>query len=85
MKKERLARATPQPTTYEVTVKNAAKPGLNDIYKPKAPLINLAADADEEEDAADDAPANDIVLKEAQNILLDYSNILKGKTVAKQN
>ncbi|GAA5121407.1 carboxy terminal-processing peptidase [Luteolibacter yonseiensis] len=84
LKKQRLARATPEPTTYEVTVKNSNKPGLTDLYKPKARPINLAADADEEEDAIDDSPAHDLVLKEAQNILLDYSNLLKGKTVAKQ-
>ncbi|MES2439466.1 MAG: carboxy terminal-processing peptidase [Verrucomicrobiota bacterium] len=79
-KKERLARATPPPPAYEVTVRNASKPGLGDLAKPKTPPVDPDADADE----ITTAPADDIILQEAQNILLDYSSLLRGQPVVSQ-
>ncbi len=82
-KKERIARATPAPPAYEVTVKNATSPGLGDRYKPKAPRPDPDADPDADPDVAA-APADDIILEEAQSILLDYSSLLKGQPVVSQ-
>ena len=81
IKKARLARNTTPPTAYEVTLKNVSKPGLSDLYKPKAPMIDLDADADKE---ADVTPVKDIVMQEAQNILIDYAALLKGQPVVSQ-
>ena len=81
IKKARLARNTTPPTAYEVTLKNVSKPGLNDLYKPKAPMIDPDADADE---VADATPVQDIVMQEAQNILIDYAALLKGQPVVSQ-
>jgi len=75
-KKERLARATPQPPAYEVTLKNHTIPGLVDLVKPKPGPVDPDADPDADPEAA--TPADDIILKEAQKILIDYSQVLKG-------
>lgn len=83
IKKARLARNTTPPTAYEVTLKNVSKPGLSDLYKPKAPLIDPDADADADE-VADATPVQDIVMQEAQNILIDYAALLKGQPVVSQ-
>jgi carboxyl-terminal processing protease len=80
VKKARLARSTKPPAAYEVTLKNVTKPGLGDPVKPKATPVD--PDADPDEPSA--APTEDIVLKEAQNILLDYANLLKGQPVVSQ-
>ena len=51
--------------------------------KPKAPVID--PDADPEDNAeASAAPTEDIVLKEAQNILVDYATLLKSQPVVSQ-
>lgn len=84
-KKQRLARATPPPAAYEVTLKNVAKPGLGDLVKPKAPLPN--PDADPDTDSSDEiaaTPTEDIVLHEAQKILTDYTSLLHGQPVVSQ-
>ena len=65
----------------KVTLKNVSKPGLSDLYKPKAPMIDPDADADE---VADATPVQDIVMQEAQNILIDYAALLKGQPVVSQ-
>jgi carboxyl-terminal processing protease len=82
-KKDRLARAGTPPPAYEVTVKNASTPGLGEIYKPKPPVADLDADQDEVADPNPE-PYQDIVLQEAQNILLDYSSLLSGQPVVSQ-
>lgn len=82
LKKERLARAPKPPAAYEVTLKNVTKPGLGDPVKPKKPEIEIDPEADDETAAA--APVEDVILHEAQNILLDYSNLLKGQPVVSQ-
>jgi carboxyl-terminal processing protease len=82
LKKERLARASKPPAAYEVTLKNLAQPGLGDLVKPKPPELESDSETDKEATAA--APTEDIILHEAQNILLDYSNLLKGQPVVSQ-
>lgn len=82
LKKERLARAAKPPAAYEVTLKNVTKPGLGELVKPKKPEIEIDPESDDETAAA--APAEDIILHEAQNILLDYCNLLKGQPVVSQ-
>jgi carboxyl-terminal processing protease len=87
-KKERLARATTPPAAYEITLKNISKPGPGEPVKPKAPV----ADASDDDDANDletpediaAPPADDIILREAQNILADYSSLLKGQPMVSQ-
>jgi carboxyl-terminal processing protease len=75
-KKERLARATPQTPAYEVTVKNYNKPGLTDLVKPKP--IPFDPDAEPDTEPETSTPDDDIILKEAQRILIDYAEVLKG-------
>jgi carboxyl-terminal processing protease len=73
-KKERDARIAAQPPTYEITLKNVDKPGLGDALndqKPlaKGPLESPSIDGDQKNDR--DA-ADDIILRETENILVDY-------------
>jgi len=79
-KKARLARGITPPAAYEVTLKNASKPGLGDLVKPKAPRVDPDAEDSEDTEIAA-APAEDIVLREAQNILIDHATLLKGQPV----
>jgi carboxyl-terminal processing protease len=72
--KERAARVGAQPPTYEITLKNVDTPGLGDPLKDPKPLAKAALefpsiDGDQKNDG--DA-TDDIVLREAQNILVDY-------------
>jgi carboxyl-terminal processing protease len=80
-KQARLARATTKPAAYEVTLKNVNKPGLGDPVKPKTPPVDPDADSGLE---ANSAPTEDIILQEAQNILIDYTSMLKGQPVVSQ-
>jgi carboxyl-terminal processing protease len=75
-KKERLARATPPTPAYEVTVKNYTKPGLADLVKPKPVPVDPDAEPGTEPELT--SPDDDIILKEAQKILIDYTQVLKG-------
>jgi carboxyl-terminal processing protease len=85
VKKANLARGNKLPPAYEVTLKNASKPGLGDLVKPKPPLANPDPDADPDaDDEIAATPAEDIILREAQHILLDYTNLLKGQPVVSQ-
>jgi carboxyl-terminal processing protease len=86
VKKERLARASAQPPTYEITLKTVDQPGLGEPVKPDAakPDPALAAeDGDADPDLAPE-PAGDIVLREAQHIVIDYANLLKGRPLVTQ-
>ena len=82
-KKQRLARATPPPAAYEVTLKNVTKPGLGDLVKPKAPIPDPDADPTPNDEIAA-TPTADIVLHEAQKILTDYTSLLRGQPVVSQ-
>jgi len=73
-KKERAARITAQPPTFEISLKNVDKPGLGDVLKDSKPLAKAAVefssiDGDQKNDR--DA-ADDIILRETENILVDY-------------
>lgn len=83
VRKARLARATPPPVAYEVTVKNAENPGLRDIYKPKELFWDSSLDPEELAEIKSLA-SEDIVLREAQNILLDYTRLLSDQPVLAQ-
>jgi carboxyl-terminal processing protease len=80
MRKARIARAVTPPVAYEVTVKNSVNPGLTDLYKPKELFFDSSADAEEIAEAKA-TPAEDVILQEAQNILLDYSSLLGGQPI----
>ena len=82
-KMQRLARATPPPAAYEVTLKNVSKPGLGDLVKPKAPIPDPDADPTTNDEIAA-TPTEDIVLHEAQRILTDYTSLLRGQPVVSQ-
>jgi len=91
-KKERAARVATQPPTYEMTLKNVDNPGLGDALKDPKPLAKAALefpliDGDQKNDGD---LADDIILREAENILADYIklsangtpfNLLTGRTV----
>lgn len=77
-KKARLARGTPPLLAYAVTLKNVAQPGLGDPVKPQAPRPDPEANP---ETGSTAAPADDLILHEAQNILLDYASLLKDPPV----
>ncbi len=75
-KRERLAHPGPTPPpTYEITVQNADQPGLPPVTSvAQAATAKLAASAATTPvaDAEAAAPADDILLRETQNILADY-------------
>jgi carboxyl-terminal processing protease len=76
---ERAAREEAQPTTYEITVKNADTPGLpapaTTISSPVAKLAGPPAD--EAEEAETSVPQGDPVLRECERILADYGAMLR--------
>ena len=80
--KARLARGATPPPAYEVTLKNYRNPGLGDPVKPEEPVAAAESDSGEDEELT--APSEDIVLREAQNILIDYAALLKGQPVVSQ-
>lgn len=81
IKKDRIARLGKPLPAFEVTLKNVDQPGLKDLVKVKKPVLDPDADPEEIAAAADDTPAPDIILEEAQRILIDYSHLLKGQPV----
>jgi carboxyl-terminal processing protease len=73
----RLAAKSSEPTAYEITLKNAAAPGLPAPIDPSKPTAKVAS-WDDDGDAADaSAPTEDIQLREAQRILADYARLLE--------
>ena len=81
-KKDRLARAATPPAAYQVTLKDIAHPGPGEPVKPKPAPIDPDADADALAETA--VPTDDIVLHEAQNILLDYAGLLQDEPKVSQ-
>jgi carboxyl-terminal processing protease len=77
-KQERVARKESQPSTYEITLKNADTPGLpapaSTISSPVAKLLKSPADETEETEAS--VPQSDPVLRESEHILADYVAML---------
>jgi carboxyl-terminal processing protease len=76
--KARVARGTTPPPAYQVTLQNVARPGLGEPVKPKAPLPDPEADIETLAETSA-APAEDIILREAQHILLDYAGLLESQ------
>ncbi len=82
-KKARADRAEVQPPIYEITLKNIATPGLGEPMKDPKPIGSKRAPkisqpgAGDEEDADESTAADDLLLREAQRILADYSDLLK--------
>ena len=83
-KKDRLARAGTPPATYELTLKNISKPGPGDPVTGEKPALDPDADTDDNAPETTSVATNDIILREAENILLDYSSLLKGQPVVSQ-
>lgn len=74
---ERNGRKEASPTTYEITVKNAATPGLPSPIDPNERKDAMTTAPDEQPDAAEpSSPKQDILLTEAQRILKDYLQLL---------
>ncbi len=82
-KKQRLARATTPPPTYELTLKNLAKPGPGEPVVEEKPKTDLLANEDGEDELPAE-PIEDIILQEAQKILIDHADILNGQPVVSQ-
>jgi len=65
-------------------LKNVSKPGPGELVKAEKPVTDPDG---ADEDAAPETTslaANDIILREAGNILIDYSSLLKGQPVVSQ-
>jgi len=73
-KKDRAARVPEQPPTYEVTLKNVDQLGLGDPLTNPKPLAKAALEFPliQGDQKDDDDVADDIILREAENILADY-------------
>jgi carboxyl-terminal processing protease len=80
-KKERAARAAIQPPTYEITLKNVDAPGLEAPLKHPKLLAKAAVEFPTVEGGTqtDDAGfGDDVILREAENILVDYIKLSSG-------
>jgi carboxyl-terminal processing protease len=77
-RQERAARKESQPTSYEITLKNANNPGLpaptTAVSSPVAKLP--ASPADQAEEAEASIPQTDLILSESERILADYVAML---------
>jgi carboxyl-terminal processing protease len=94
---ERLARKAPEPTVYELTLKQAELPGLpaptvktNTLHSkltgaPGATHPVVANDDPGGESDGETAPVTDATLEEAGQILMDYVGLLRQKGVAAVN
>jgi carboxyl-terminal processing protease len=74
-KKERDALAATQPPTYEITLKNVDAPGLGTPLKNSKLLAKAAIEfsmAEGDTQVGDAGFGDDVILREAENILLDY-------------
>ena len=84
-KREEQAHPTFQPTTYEITLKNASSPGLPPAVAPKqgaaaTPGATSSALPDDLDPAANRrSPDSDILLHETMKILTDYVELLGGQ------
>ena len=76
---EREARRGPIPTMYEITTENASSPRLPPPLAPKekpSPTAVTGSDDPEDEGPTGRAPGDDLILNEAQRILVDYVGLL---------
>jgi len=84
---ERAKRQTPKPPTYEITLKNAATPGLPPALETKAPATPPAKSKAHAANDSSDPPIvpgseDDIILNEAQRILVDYVDLQRARPPA---
>jgi hypothetical protein len=89
VKKERVARGVKAPPTYDLTLKTLAKPGPGELVteestKAKLNLSQTQMADPEDGDDTPPEPVEDIVLQEAQKILIDYIGLLKGAVVSQR-
>jgi carboxyl-terminal processing protease len=75
---QRLAAKSLEPTAYEITLKNAATPGLPAPLDPSKPKARMATWNNDGEAIDAPAPAEDIQLRESQRILADYVRLLEA-------
>jgi len=83
---ERAKRQTPKPPTYEITLKNAATPGLPpplDSSAPaKPPAKSKSHTPSDSSDPIVPGSEDDIILNEAQRILVDYVDLQRARPQA---
>jgi carboxyl-terminal processing protease len=88
-KQERKDRHTPPLTTYKLSLKQAALPGLPDAYDPakeeKPKRANLGEVVAKDEDAEDAVEPPDVTLNEAENILLDFVKLINARNALANN
>jgi carboxyl-terminal processing protease len=80
-KKQRAARVATQPPTYEITLKNVDAPGLGAPLKNPKPLAKTAVEfptAKGDTEADEVRFADDILLREVRNILVDCIKLSSG-------
>lgn len=88
-KKERKDRKTPQFTTYKISLKQAALPGLPEPFDPvkakeeKPERATLDGEKPEDEEPGTEAP--DVTLVEAENILIDLMKLISARTALANN
>jgi carboxyl-terminal processing protease len=85
--RERATRQTQRPPTYEITLKNAAAPGLPPpLSSNSPPTKSPAKSASRAPGAASDpttrASGDDIILREAEHILADYIDLERARSQA---
>lgn len=82
--KERLARKTPAPTVYELTLKQVDLPGLPaPAAKTNAEVAKVEGEVLGEDEAAEETPpVVDAALEETERIMLDYINLLAPNSIA---
>jgi len=84
--KERATRPTQKPTSYEITLKNAGTPGLPPAVSasvtPPAPAKGAAATSGTAKTPSTEAPGDDIILNETQQILADYVDLERARAQA---
>jgi len=74
---ERLAHHDTTPAVYEITVKNAALPGLPaPLDETKLKVANLTPNDNDGDGTASATPAKDLLLRETEQILTDYVQLL---------
>jgi carboxyl-terminal processing protease len=82
--KDIKARQAEQPVTYEVTLKNASKPGLSRAQPPKPPARAASAGGQEAEgdSGAVDDLAQDLIRSEGMKVLADYTELVRSAKLA---
>jgi len=82
-KKDRLVRNATPPAAYQVTLRNVSMPGPGEPVKPKVPREESET---EQAISTETTPAvaDDIILHEAEHILIDYASLLKDQPEVSQ-